>query len=142
MTHDPVYLLSLNGAAQVLASCLFGSALLVPLQPWGARFAARVNFRALVAAHLDWLMLAFMQWGAAFLMDRYSTTRSFTVALLLIFGGWTNPTPYLWRGFGLNGFVYGGSLAQRLASALAGVSVVCVIAAWATLVVRLAAATP
>ena len=140
MTHDPVYLLSLNAAVQVLASSLFGAGLLIPLQPWGRRFAGKIHFRALVAAHLDWLMLAFMQWGAAFLMSRWPGTRSLLAAALLIFGGWTNPTPYLLRGFGLDAFVYGGSVAQRLASAIAGLSVVSVITAWSLLVFRLATA--
>ena len=84
MTLDPVLILSANAAAQILVSSLLGVFMLVPMQPWGRALAPRVNMKALLAAHLDWVMLAFMQWGAAFCMDRWPSCRSTLVAGLLI----------------------------------------------------------
>ncbi|AKT41185.1 hypothetical protein [Chondromyces crocatus] len=130
---DPVRLLAANGALQVLVSSLLGVYMLIPMQPWGKRLAPRVNMKSLLAAHLDWLMLAFMQWGAAFAMNTWSSTRSLAVALLLVFGGWTNPTPYLLRGAGINAFVLAGRPAQIVAASVAGLSSLAIIIAWAIL---------
>lgn len=137
MTSDPTLLLAFNAGAQVLVSSLLGSFMLVPMQPWGRRLAGRVNMKALLSTHLDWLMLAFMQWGAAFVMDRWSGTRSLLVAALLAFGGWTNPVPYLLRGFGINAFVLGGDLKQRISATIAGLSSLSIIIAWSVLLARL-----
>jgi len=130
---DPVHLLATNAALQVLVSSLLGSLMLIPMQPWGKRWMARVNMKALLATHMDWYMLAFMQWGAAFLMDRWPTTASEPVAWLLVFGGWTNALPYLLRGFGVNAFVMGGSGLQRISAGVAGLSVLAILIAWSTL---------
>lgn len=130
---DPIYLLACNAALQVLVSSLLGTLMLIPLQPWGKRFAARVNMKSLLATHMDWYMLAFMQWGAAFIMWHWSSTASLPIAALLVFGGWTNALPYLLRGFGINAFVMGGNALQRISAAIAGVSVMAIITAWAVL---------
>ncbi len=49
--------------------------------------------KSLRATHLDWLMLGFMQWGAAFMMSRWPETASPWTACLLVFGGWTDASP-------------------------------------------------
>ncbi len=131
---DPVYLLSCNAALQVLVSSLLGTLMLIPLQPWGKRLAPRLNMKALLATHMDWYMLAFMQWGAAFLMWRWPSLSSLHLAALLVFGGWTNALPYLLRGFGIHAFVMGGNAIQRISAGIAGVSVLAIIVAWAALV--------
>ncbi|NBD21460.1 hypothetical protein GTZ97_12375 [Aquabacterium fontiphilum] len=130
---DPVYLLTVNAALQVLVSSLLGTLMLVPMQPWGKRFAARMNMKSLLATHIDWYMLAFMQWGAAFIMSRWDSTASLPIAALLVFGGWTNALPYLLRGFGINAFVLGGDTVQRIAAAIGGLSVLAILTAWSVL---------
>ena len=128
-----VQLLACNAALQVLVSSVLGTLMLIPLQPWGKKVAARINMKSLVATHLDWYMLAFMQFGAAFIMDRWPTTASQLIAMLLVFGGWTNALPYLLRGFGINAFVMGGNSLQSVSAGIAGMSVLAIIVAWAVL---------
>ena len=127
---DPIHLLSLNAALQVLVSSLLGALMLVPMQPWGKRLLPHVNMKSLLATHLDWYMLAFMQWGAAFMMWRWPALAQMWVAWLLVFGGWTNALPYLLRGFGINAFVMGGNALQRVAAGVAGLSVLAILVAW------------
>lgn len=130
---DPIELLAFNAALQVLVSSLLGTLMLIPLQPWGKRMASRLNMKSLLATHMDWYMLAFMQWGAAFIMWRWSSTASELVAWLLVFGGWTNALPYLLRGFGINAFVMGGNWLQRISAGIAGLSVLAIITSWTIL---------
>lgn len=136
MSFDPVFVLACNAAAQVLVSSLLGSFMLIPMQPWGkkalSRFVGieRVHMKALLSAHLDWYMLAFMQWGAAFIMQRWPSTQSMWVAGLLVFGGWTNALPYLLRGFGIDAFVMGGDGTQRFWAGVSGASALSILVAW------------
>ena len=130
MNDDPLRWLSANASAQVLIASLLGVVMLVPMQPWASGLKAKMNFKALLSAHLDWLMLAFMQWGAVMTMTWWPTARSSTVAGLLIFGGWVNATPYLFRAFGLDAFVLAGRWPQRAAASLGGISSLAIIAGW------------
>jgi len=136
---DPVKTLAANAAAQLLFSCVLGTLMLVPMQPWGAWLAAHLPLRALLSAHLDWIMLGLSQLGAAFVMDRFpDETESPRTARLLVFGGWVNPTAYVFRGFGVDAFVLGGGPTQVAAALLAGVSALSLVAAWAAIVAGLA----
>lgn len=137
MNFDPVFALSCNAALQVLVSSLLGTFMLIPLQPWGKKLAARINMKSLLATHMDWYMLAFMQWGAAFMMDRWDSARDTQLALLLMFGGWTNALPYLLRGFGVNAFVMGGNALQRVSAGIAGLSVLAILVAWTAIIWRM-----
>lgn len=137
MSFDPVHALSCNAAGQVLASSLLGSFMLIPMQSWGKKLLPHINMKSLLATHLDWYMLAFMQWGAAFMMTRWSVLNEPWIAALLMFGGWINPLPYLLRGFGLNAFVMGGSAVQRLSAGVAGLSVLAILVAWVTILWRM-----
>ena len=95
--------------------------------------------RSLLATHLDWLMLAFMQWGAAFIMSRWPHTQAPWIAAPLIFGGWTNALPYLLRGFGINAFAMAGNAVQRISAGIAGLSVLAILVAWTTILLRMLA---
>lgn len=130
MGADPVLLLAFNAGAQVLVSSLLGALMLVPMQPWGKALRPRLHNKALLAVHLDLYMLAFMQWGAAFTMRAWPALASGPVAWMLVFGGWTNPMPYLLRGFGINAFVLAGAPVQRIAAGIAGCSVIAILVAW------------
>ena len=136
MNFDPVFALSLNAALQVLVSSLLGTFMLIPLQPWGKKLAARINMKSLLATHMDWYMLAFMA-RAAFMMDRWDSARDPRLALLLMFGGWTNALPYLLRGFGVNAFVMGGNSLQRVSAGIAGLSVLAILVAWSAIIWRM-----
>lgn len=131
--QDSVWLLSFNAGLQVFVSSVLGSLMLIPMQPWGRRFAEKVDMRSLLAAHLDWYMLAFMQWGAAWLMHQWPATQSSTVAWLLVFGGWTNALPYLLRGAGINAFAFAGDARQRIAASISGISAGSILIAWGLL---------
>jgi hypothetical protein len=136
MPHDPTALLAFNAALQILVSSVLGVLMLVPMQPWGRALRGRVNAKALLATHLDWLMLAFMQLGAAFLFARWPVTARPGVAWMLVFGGWVNPLPYLVRGFGIDAFVFAGPPVQRAAALVAAVSVAAIVTAWVLIVHR------
>jgi hypothetical protein len=136
MSRDPTMLLAFNAALQILVSSVFGVLMLVPMQPWGKALRSRVNARALLATHLDWLMLAFMQFGASFIFSRWPVTASPGAAWMLVFGGWVNPLPYLIRGFGIDAFVFAGPPVQRVAASIAAVSVAAIITAWVLILHR------
>jgi len=136
MTIDPTSLLSANAGVQVLASSLLGIGMLIPMQPRAARLRPKLQMRALLSAHLDWLMLAFMQWGAVITMTQWPATRSQIVAVLLVCGGWANALPYLFRAFRVDAFVFGGGWLQRTAALLGAVSSAAIVVAWAMICMR------
>ena len=113
---SPVRALAASGFLQLAISSLLGFAMLVPRQPWmrsAARDARRVRTRDLVAAHVDWIMLALVELAAAWTIDRFAIAHAGWIAALLIAGGWLNPLPYVARGFGVDAFVLTGPPAQR-----------------------------
>jgi hypothetical protein len=130
----PEQLLAVNAAAQIAFSCLLGWLMLIPRQPWGKRLSP-LRSRDFTAAHLDWLMLAFMQLGASYLMTRHGFTHARGIAYALVFGGWVNPVPYVLRAFGVNAFSLSGGAKQLAGAALAGVSSLLITAAWIAIVV-------
>jgi hypothetical protein len=134
------WLLSLNAASQIIVSSTLGFAMLVPMQPWGRRVRLPADRKALLAAHLDWLMLAFMQLGAAFVLERWALPSRAAIGWLLIFGGWMNPVPYLLRGMGIDAFVLAGPARQRVAATIAGTSALAILVAWVLLAIELARA--
>lgn len=142
MTHEAISILSANASAQVLVSSLLGAAMLIPMQPWATGLKAKVNMRALLSTHLDWLMLAFMQWGAVLTMMHWPATRSLAIAILLVAGGWANALPYLFRGFGINAFALTGSRVQRAAATLGALSSAAIIVAWTLVCWRIIEGAP
>jgi hypothetical protein len=138
MTHiDPILLLAGNGSLQILASCLLGAFMLLPMQPWGCALLPNADLKSLRSTHVDWLMLAFMQFGAAFIFARWPAVAARETAWMLVFGGWINPLPFLLRGFGIDAFVFGGPPLQRSAASVSGLSAVAIIGAWALILLRL-----
>jgi hypothetical protein len=133
---DPTTLLAYNAGLQIFVSSLLGALMLIPMQPWGKSLRPKIDMRALLATHLDWLMLAFMQGVAAFIFVHWPETKSRNVAIALVFGGWTNPVSYLFRGFGVNAFAFAGPPLQRAAATLVGASAAAIIAAWAIILWR------
>ncbi|APR77485.1 Hypothetical protein A7982_02832 [Minicystis rosea] len=115
-------LLVTNAVAQVLFSCLFGWAMLVPMQPWGQRWRNILPVKAALAAHLDWIMLGLAQGLVAYASGLVEPRHPTLVTALLVFGGWVNPVPYLLRAKGTDAFVLAGGLRQRAAALLAGTS--------------------
>jgi hypothetical protein len=126
-------LLIFSGGLSILFAALLGSVMLIPLQPWGKAAFKGVNFKQLLAAHLDWVMLGLMQGLAGGLIAVFGLEPSALVVWTMVLGGWLNPLPYLFRAFGINAFVLGGSLTQRLAASLGGISATMIIVAWAIL---------
>jgi hypothetical protein len=131
----PERILIFNAGLQIFVSAFFGFLLLIPMQPWAQKRLPRIpSVKDAVAAHIDWLMLGMMQFGAAFGMSRFPTPYAAAIVALLIFGGWVNATPYLFRGLlGINAFVFAGNLRQRLAAGLGGFSSLTLLAGWGLL---------
>jgi hypothetical protein len=62
MDHlDATRLLVFSGGLSILFASLLGAVMLIPMQPWGKALLKQVNFKQLLAAHLDWVMLGLMQ---------------------------------------------------------------------------------
>ena len=129
---NPPHLLILNATLQLLVSSLLGVLLLIPMQPWGKRFLQNVkSLPDLRSTHIDWLLLALMQFGIAFALLQKPIHSQRIVAYLVIFGGWMNATPYLVRGlWGINGFSLTGSPKQKAFAALGLISVTSLITAF------------
>ena len=132
---DPGQLLAWNGAAQIAFSSLLGWAMLIPRQTWGRRLQ-RLQGRDFTAAHLDWLMLAFMQFGASYSFTRHAFPHATWIAVGLVAGGWLNPVPYVLRGLGINAFAFAGDWKQRLSAAISGASSLAIAGAWIAIVVE------
>ena len=135
---DTIYaarLLVFSAALAFVWSSLLGFFMMIPhLQNTALSKATRgVNFRLLLSAHLDWIMLAFMQGLAAGLIVLFDLSTATWAIAALIFGGWMNAVPYFLRAFGINAFVYGGGTVQKVASVLGGISVFVVTGAWIAL---------
>jgi hypothetical protein len=133
----PVKLLVINASIQILVSSILGFLLLVPMQPWGKNFLKNVHsIHDLRSTHLDWLMLAFMQYGGAFAMMHLPIAHPGLIAGLLVFGGWMNATPYLVRGiWGINAFSLSGDAKQIFAASLGLISVISILTAWSLIVI-------
>ncbi len=131
--HEATRLLVFSGGLSILFASLLGALMLIPLQPWGKKAFKGVNFKQLLAAHLDWVMLGLMQGLSGGLVAVFALSPSVWMVWAMILGGWLNPMPYVFRAFGLNAFALTGSLAQRAAAALGGLSSVLIIVAWIAL---------
>lgn len=123
-------LLIFSGGLSILFASLLGTAMLIPFQPWGKGAFKGINFKQLLAAHLDWVMLGLMQGLAGGLIAVFALAPSAYVVWAMVLGGWLNPLPYLFRAFGINAFALTGSLSQRLAASLGGISAAMIIVAW------------
>lgn len=122
-----------SGGLSILFASLLGVAMLIPLQPWGKGAFGNVNFKQLLAAHLDWVLLGLMQGLAGGLITVFALSPPRLIVWFMVLGGWLNPLPYLFRAFGINAFALTGSLTQRIAASLGGISATMIIAAWAAL---------
>lgn len=132
---DATKVLTFSGSLSVLFAALLGTAMLIPLQPWGRAAFRSVNFKQLLAAHLDWVMLGLMQGLAAGLVAVFELAPSSFVVWAMVLGAWLNPLPYVFRAFGINAFSFSGPLVQRTAAALGGVSSALIVLAWTLLLV-------
>ncbi|WP_428264737.1 hypothetical protein [Haliangium sp.] len=130
---DAARLLLFSGGLAIFFSSLLGVAMLVPMQPWGQRLVAKAKLKPIGAAHLDWIVLALMQGLAAGVIVGFDLSVSPWAAWALVFGGWANPLPYVFRAFGVNAFAFAGPLHQRLAAALGGLSSAAILYGWAVI---------
>lgn len=131
-----------SGALAIFWASLLGLFMMIPhLQMSTLSKATRsINFRLLLSAHLDWIMLAFMQGLAAGLLVLFDLSAPVWLVAGIIFGGWMNAVPYFLRAFGINAFVYGGETIQKTAFILGGISVFILTIAWGILTWKAGAA--
>jgi hypothetical protein len=131
----PEQMLAWNAGAQLAFSSLLGWAMLFPRQPWGQRWKLLLH-RGFTSAHLDWMMLAFMQFGASYALARHGVPHARTIALALVIGGWLNPIPYVLRAFGIDAFSLAGDWKQRVSAAISGGSALLITVAWIAITVE------
>lgn len=120
-----------SGTLELFVSSLLGFLLLIPMQPWGKNFFRRIkNPVDLRHTHIDWLMLAFLQFAVAFALSQNPHPHEFRITALIIFGGWMNATPYLVRGvWGINAFSLSGDWKQVFFASLGLLSVLSILTA-------------
>jgi hypothetical protein len=129
-TIDATRLLIFSGGLAILMSSLMGVAMLIPMQSWGQKLIKNINYKQIGAAHLDWLMLGLMQGLAGAAIMAFALSPSAGAVWALVFGGWANPMPYVFRAFGVNAFAFEGGAVQRSAAALGGLSSAAIIYGW------------
>lgn len=131
-------ILMLNASVQILVSTVLGFVMLLPMQPWGGAIGAYLpSMHAMLAVHLDWYMLAFMEFACAVLFIFHPSVTSVNISRALIFGGWVNPIAYFLRDIGIDAFVIGGNLKQITSALIAGFSASCILVSWIIIVWRL-----
>lgn len=124
-----------NAILQVAFSIFLGWLMLLPRQKRGGGALAVLLTKDFTAAHLDWLMLAFMQFAAAFVVSTRAIPYSSVMVACLIFGGWANPLSYVFRAFGVNGFAMGGDVTQRIAASIGALSSSAITVGWGLILV-------
>jgi hypothetical protein len=130
--------LMLNASIQILVSTILGFIMLIPMQPWGQDMGSYFpSMHAMLAVHLDWYMLAFMEFSCAVLFIFHPSIASSNISRALMFGGWVNPMAYLLRDIGIDAFVIGGDIRQMTAALISGLSATCILVSWIVIVGRL-----
>jgi len=126
--------LIVNAGLQVFASSILGFVMLLPMQPWSPALFQRIPSRkALMPIHLDLYMLAFMQALAALGLIHVGVPElAWLATAFLVFGGWANTLPYVFRIFKINAFVLGpgGGARQWIAASISGISSTVIVLAW------------
>jgi hypothetical protein len=136
MKHGPTQWLLVSAALEIIAACLLGFVMLVPMQPWATRLRARwPSTKALMSVHLDLVMLALMQVAAGAGMHALPGPHDRLAAVLLVASGWSNVGPYAWRLVGVNAFALGGRPLQKLAALTSGAGTIALTAGWIVLLV-------
>ncbi len=133
MPIESAKILLFSGGAAILFSSLIGFLMLIPLQAHENKSTSRINLKHIGAAHLDWIMLGLMQGLAGGLILLFELAPPLWIVFLMVFGGWANPLPYVFRAFGINAFRFSGGAVQRLAAALGGLSSLSIVTAWLVL---------
>ncbi|MEP2987757.1 MAG: hypothetical protein ABJN65_16945 [Parasphingorhabdus sp.] len=135
MSDINIKLLVFSGSLAIFWSSLVGLFMMIPHLRSSAltKRTSNIDFRQLLAAHLDWIMLGLMQGLAALLIFAFSIKPSIWVVIAMIYGGWMNAVPYFLRAFGINAFVFAGGILAKTANILGGISVFAVIISWAFL---------
>ncbi len=134
---SPTDFLMLSAVMQVLFTTLLGWLMLIPHQVWGDdfAFAMRLRSRHVAMAHVDWVMLALVQFAAAYAMSLKSPPQAFIVSRCLVFNGWIAPTVYLAKAWGINGFRLDGKRGMDTLIGLAGLmGVIAFTYGWAIIV--------
>lgn len=102
----PTEFLVRSGVLQILFTTILGWAMLLPHQAWGpsSSLATRLRSRDVAMAHVDWIMLALVQFAAAYILTLKAVPSAHVVARCLAFYGWVGPSVYMARAWGINGF--------------------------------------
>jgi len=126
-------LLVISGCLAIFSSSIMGALMAVPMQNPKLLASKTLNFKQIGAAHIDWIMLGLMSAATGVLVTLFELTLWEPVVWAMVFGAWANPLPYLWRGFGVNAFVFAGGLLQRVTTAMGIISAAAIIYAWSSI---------
>ena len=126
-------LLVISGCAAIFFSSIMGALMAMPMQNPKLIASKTINFKQIGAAHIDWIMLGLMSASAGVLVTLFELTLWELVVWAMLFGAWANPLPYLWRGFGVNAFVFAGGILQRVTTAMGIISATAIIYAWGSI---------
>lgn len=124
-----------SGCLAIFASSLFGLLLLTP----SVRTPENASrLQQLGKAHIDWIMLGLMSVAAGLLAWLHDLNIHPAFIMLLLFGAWSNPLPYVFRAYGIDAFRFAGGVDQRSAAAFAALSVAAVLIGWLGIFIQVA----
>lgn len=112
MMMRPTDLLLSSFLLQILFTTILGWLMLLPHQPWAKDNALAKKLRSthVTSAHVDWVILALLQLGAAVVLERVRVPNAAVVARCLVYSGWAAPLTYVFKAWGVNGFRFDGRL--------------------------------
>jgi hypothetical protein len=122
-----------SGCLAIFGSSLFGLLLLTPSvrNPENA-----TRLKQLGKAHIDWIILGLMSAAAGILVWLHDLNVHAAFIMLILFGAWTNPLPYVFRAYGIDAFRFAGGVGQRSAAGFGAVSVAAVLVGWSGIFVQ------
>lgn len=126
-------LLVISGCLAIFFSSIMGALMAIPMQNPKLIASKTINFKQIGAAHIDWIMLGLMSAATGVLVSLFELTLWEPVVWAMVFGAWANPLPYLWRGFGVNAFVFEGGIVQRTATSFGIISATAILFAWGSI---------
>jgi len=94
--------------------------MIIPHQSWTRGWLKSLRSHHVAAAHVDWVLLSLVKFGAAYLLTLRPVPNGEVVARLIDFSGWVAPTTYFMKTWGVNGFNLDGKKFVDTVVGLAG----------------------
>ncbi len=101
---DATLFLVRSGLLQIAWTTLLGWLMLLPHQAYAPALAVRLRSEGVRHAHVDWVMLALVQFAAAYALTLRKVPDADFCGRLIAFNAWYAPVVYFLRPWGINGF--------------------------------------